>query len=365
MEHNLYSILGVSHTATAQEIKLAYKRLALKYHPDRNPGNARAEELFKIANAAYQTLSDPSKRARYDLRLQYLREQRQRIQQHQPYQNPRYRQTREPASVSERYYQNIPRREERRFGRKDLYITLGFFAFMLVFSLLLKSTMDYITGEDKYKTALTYMEHGKYGSAHSLLNDAIYFRPKHADAYLTRASIEMNVYENYRAAVQDLDQVISLQEVPTAEAYLMRGKCHAKLTNYKQAEGDFERALSLDSTLYAALLDRGEVRLFYLKKYGQAIADFTSFLEHARKGEAWANAKTFRGFGYYKTGDYAASEADYRQVLQTDNTNGRVYYLLGRTELEQAQPDSACAHFNEAYRLGYSAAILELRANCR
>ncbi|MDX5419924.1 MAG: DnaJ domain-containing protein [Hymenobacteraceae bacterium] len=365
MEHNLYSILGVSHTATAQEIKLAYKRLALKYHPDRNPGNARAEELFKIANAAYQTLSDPSKRARYDLRLQYLREQRHRIQQHQPYHNPRYRQTREPAPVSERYYQNIPRREERRFGRKDIYITLGFFAFMFVFSLLLKSTMDYITGEDKYKTALTYIEHGKYSSAHSLLNDAIYFRPKHADAYLTRASIEMNVYENYRSAVEDLNQVISLQETPTAEAYLMRGKCHAKLTNYKQAESDFGRALLLDSTLHAAQLDRGEVRLFYLQKYGQAIADFTDFLEHTRKGEAWANALTFRGFGYYKTGDYTASEADYRQVLKTDNTNGRVYYLLGRTELEQAQPDSACAHFNEAYRLGYSAAILELRANCR
>lgn len=364
MEHNLYDILGVSPTASAQEIKLAYKQLALKYHPDRNPGNARAEELFKIVNAAYQTLSNPGKRARYDLRLQYIREQRQAIRQHQPYQNPRYRQTREPASVSERYYQNIPRREERRFVRKDLYITLGFFAFMFVFSLLLKSTMDYITSEDRYKTALTYIEHGKYSSAHSLLTDAIYFRPKNADAYLTRASIEMNVYENYRSAVEDLNQVIALQDRPSAEAFLMRGKCHAKLTNYKQAERDFGIALALDSTLHTAQLDRGEVRLFYLQKYEPAISDFTGFLKHTRKGESWSNALTFRGFGYYKTGDYAASEADYRRVLDADNTNGRVFYLLGRTELEQAQPDSACAHFNEAYRLGYSAALLELRANC-
>ncbi|MHC2993499.1 molecular chaperone DnaJ [Pontibacter sp. HJ8] len=365
MEHNLYTILGVSHTASAQEVKLAYKRLALKYHPDRNQGNARAEELFKIVNAAYQILSNPGKRARYDLKLQYLQEQRQTIQQHQPYHNPRYRQTREPASVSERHYQNIPRRDERRFARKDLYITAGFFAIMIVFSLLLKVTMDYITGEDKYKTALTYIEDGKYSSAHSLLTDAIYFRPKHADAYLTRASIEMHVYENYRSAVEDLNQVIALQEKPSAEAYLMRGKCLAKLTQYKQAESDFGQALSLDSTLHVAQLDRGEVRLFYLKKYGPAIADFSAFLVHSHKGESWANALTFRGFGYYKTGDYAASEKDYRRVLQADNNNGRVFYLLGRTELEQAQPDSACAHFNEAYRLGYSAALLELRANCR
>ncbi|WP_018476442.1 J domain-containing protein [Pontibacter roseus] len=365
MDHNLYTILGVSHTASAQEIKLAYKRLALKYHPDRNPGDTRSEELFKIVNAAYQTLSDPSKRARYDLRLQYLREQRQAIQQHQAYHNPRYRQTREPAPVSERYYQNIPRREERRFSRKDVYITLGFFAVILVFSLLLKSTMDYITGQDRYKTALTYIEHGKYTSAHSLLTEAIYFRPKHADAYLTRASLEMHVNENFRSAVEDLNQFILLHEKPSAEAYLMRGKCHAKLNNYRQAELDFGQALALDSTMYTAQLDRGEVRLFYLKKYQQAIADFSDFLSHTQRGESWANALTFRGFGYYKTGDYTASEQDYRRVLQADGNNGRVFYLLGRTELRQAQPDSACAHFNEAYRLGYSAALLELRANCR
>ncbi|SIT89601.1 J domain-containing protein [Pontibacter indicus] len=365
MEHNLYSILGVDPTATAQEIKLAYKRLALKYHPDRNPDNARAEELFKVVNDAYQTLSDPGKRARYDMRLQYLREQRQAIRQHQPYHNARYRQTRPPAPVSERHYQNIPRREGRRFVRKDLYITLGFFAFMFVFSVLLKSTMDYITGEDRYKTALSYIEHGKYSSAHSLLTDAIYFRPKHADAYLTRASISMNVYENYRSAVEDLNQVIALQDRPSAEVFMMRGKSLAKLEKYMEAERDFGIALTLDSTLHTAQLDRGEVRLFYLQKYEPAIADFTSFLRYTSKGESWANALTFRGFGYYKTGNYAASEADYRQVLQADNANGRVYYLLGRTELEQAQPDSACAHFNEAYRLGYSAAVLELRANCR
>ncbi|SIQ66114.1 MULTISPECIES: tetratricopeptide repeat protein [Pontibacter] len=365
MEHNLYSTLGVSPTASAQEIKLAYKRLALKYHPDRNPGDARAEELFKVVNAAYQTLSDPQKRVRYDLRLQYLREQRQAIRQHQPHHNPRYRQTRPPAPVSERHYQNIPRREGRRFVRKDLYITLGFFAFMFVFSVLLKSTMDYITGEDRYKTALSYIEHGKYSSAHSLLTDAIYFRPKHSDAYLTRASISMNVYENYRSAVEDLNQVIALQDSPSGEVFMLRGKCLAKLEKYQEAERDFGIALTLDSTLHTAQLDRGEVRLFYLQKFEPAIADFTSFLRHTSKGESWANALTFRGFGYYKTGEYAASEADYRQVLQADNANGRVYYLLGRTELEQAQPDSACAHFREAYRLGYSAAVLELRANCR
>src|SRR5512133_3354039 len=61
-----YQILGVSRTASADEIRAAYRKLALKYHPDRNPGNKQAEEKFKEMNEAYQVLSDSQKRARYD-----------------------------------------------------------------------------------------------------------------------------------------------------------------------------------------------------------------------------------------------------------------------------------------------------------
>ena len=61
-----YEILGVSRTATEIEIKKAYRKLAMKYHPDRNPGDKEAEEKFKLINEAYQVLSDKEKRAIYD-----------------------------------------------------------------------------------------------------------------------------------------------------------------------------------------------------------------------------------------------------------------------------------------------------------
>ncbi len=63
---NLYDVLGVARGATQQEIKSAYRKLAVRYHPDRNPGDREAEERFKGAAEAYAVLSDPEKRARYD-----------------------------------------------------------------------------------------------------------------------------------------------------------------------------------------------------------------------------------------------------------------------------------------------------------
>ena len=66
MKEDFYAILGIDKSASAADIKKAYRKKAIEYHPDKNPGDSKAEELFKKAAEAYEVLSDPDKRAKYD-----------------------------------------------------------------------------------------------------------------------------------------------------------------------------------------------------------------------------------------------------------------------------------------------------------
>ena len=65
-KRDYYEVLGVERGSSEAELKKAYRRLAMKHHPDRNPDDKASEEMFKEANEAYEVLSDASKRAAYD-----------------------------------------------------------------------------------------------------------------------------------------------------------------------------------------------------------------------------------------------------------------------------------------------------------
>ena len=72
MKRDYYEVLGLSREAGTDELKKAYRKLAMELHPDRNPGNKAAEEQFKEAAEAYSVLSDPEKRKVYDLSLIHI-----------------------------------------------------------------------------------------------------------------------------------------------------------------------------------------------------------------------------------------------------------------------------------------------------
>jgi curved DNA-binding protein CbpA len=117
-----YEILGIHRSADATQIRTAYKRLAMQFHPDRNPGNKEAEEAFKNINEAYHVLSDPLKKSRYDARLYaYIT-------------TPHYTESYWREAQRNRYYQWKKQRTERySFDRQYFKIQgLAFLVFIII-----------------------------------------------------------------------------------------------------------------------------------------------------------------------------------------------------------------------------------------
>jgi curved DNA-binding protein CbpA len=357
VQANYYYILNVKRTASGPEIKAAYKRLAILYHPDKHQGNTYFEEQFKQVNAAYQILSNPQKRALYDSRLDYLAQQQRAQQQQKAY----YGQQRRPASVRERHYYNIPKK--RKISRRDIQITVGLILIVVLGALLLNLIMDSVTAKHRFRDAKALMQEKEWSGAHSLLSEAISFEPEFADAYQMRGGINQDIYQNYNDAIMDYTAALEFGEKPVAKTYFQRGICYYLLKDYLKAERDFTLAIKTDKNFRMPYFKRGELRLLELSNWAGATADLSVYLQKPAQTDK-NKALLYRGFAFYLQDKYAQAVQDYQAALATDTRNGRLYYLLGKAEMAQEKPTDACNHFMYAYTIGYSPALTDWQELC-
>jgi tetratricopeptide (TPR) repeat protein len=232
-------------------------------------------------------------------------------------------------------------------------------------SLLLKLLMDHIAARESFKQAIECLDQRQWSQAHSFLSEAIAFKGDYAEAYLKRAYIEMEIYRDYRAALPDLDAAITHASKRTAQMYYLRGVCHEAMQNSEIAELNLNQAISQDKSFTQAYYDRGLLRARSLKKFPEAISDLTYFLnsgvpDQDMRGEALF----YRGFCYYLTDQNKAAVGDYRQALQQTPGSARLYYLIGKAQMEMDSTAAACVSFNKAVSLGYGQAVDELRVAC-
>ncbi|WP_140467852.1 J domain-containing protein [Hymenobacter nivis] len=369
MSQTHYQVLGVAPTASAADVKRAYRQLVVRYHPDKHGGDVRYEEQFKAVATAYRVLGDAGRRATYDFQLaQATRraDDERRQQQYRPAGQhvygvpmppPAPLRTRPPAGSRERHYQTIPR-QRVRFVRRDWLLTLAFLAATALFSLSVKATMDRVTSNARYREGLADYGRGKFTAAYSEFSQALDFRPTAAGALRRRGELQLLAFNNPAAACADLLAARQQENPPAVVAQLCYylGRCETALGHPARADAEYSAALVRAPALGAAWLARGQGRLLDLGRPAAALADFDRSLAQAQAAGQpgpWRAAQ-LRGLALATLSRYPEARAAYEAALLAHPRDGQTHFLLGRLAQHLGDTTAACEFFRRSLELGYA-----------
>lgn len=265
---DLYAILEVSPTASEAEIRKAFKRLALRWHPDKNPDNAEAEENFKAVNQAYQTLSNAEMRERYD----HLRAQ-QHSQETAPEDIPQAPQ--DPA-----YFRRRAKVEPAFSGKTSRIMLFSIFSVVLValvvFSVGINRWNEARLADKRLAEAQSYFRAENWDVAQSYAWESFQGKETPEAAYLLAEVLRIRFPEKPHEALFFAEKAISLaqeqgQKVPPQ---YWKALAHVRVEeeNYKAAEeaflkGNFYQELGL---MHAYKTQDLEKALFYLGAHNQS-----------------------------------------------------------------------------------------------
>ncbi|MGK7393238.1 MAG: DnaJ domain-containing protein [Candidatus Cyclobacteriaceae bacterium M3_2C_046] len=268
---NYYEILGVDKNASLGEIKNAYRKLAKKFHPDKNANDPDSEERFKLVSQAYNTLADPYKRQLYNLR--FSDDHVHQVYQHY-YQQYRYRQSFRQAFKSRYYQQN--RNYSPRTYLLGIFFVIGMFLFVFFVNYYLVRTSSknlYLQGYEQYANQ-------NFIPALVSLDESIQlFGTRNAESSHLAAEILINHLERF-----DL-----------AQEYLEKGLLYAESDSLKS------RLIFLQGKLYF-FTDQPKAALFYLDQVDQ-------------QQSAYDSALYYQGMIYYQHNAYERALEKFNRLL--------------------------------------------------
>jgi len=273
-----YKVLGVPHSVSLQEIKTAFKKLAVKYHPDKNPGNKSAEEYFKEINRAYQILSDPYKRHQYDLILRYQRTQPPPPTRsiYRPFYYP-------PYAKNARYT-----RKEYQYGWDYVKAQVAAFAFIFLVAALVMGVKylydNYKVGESirlaearevLFQEAQRYFDEGEYRKSLDIIvlmqkknpieRSIRDYRDKFIGEVLLMADSQL-IHNNYESAIINFSIVRDYQRFGAPVIYRKLAECYTALEMYQETANALEAILADDDDNIKLNLEIGNI---YLVKLNQ------------------------------------------------------------------------------------------------
>jgi curved DNA-binding protein CbpA len=328
---NYYLILELVNFSSREAVKGAFKRLAFQYHPDRNPDNSEAEEMFKLINEAYRVLNDPNKKYRYDELLRtgatpaktvvVNHEGKETTYYQRPNPDPRYRR-RAPLGFTAKAREVNP--------YLPTNTQMGFIAVgLIIYLFFLVRTVFVVSSRIMYHLALEAVEQRNYRLAYDRLNTATANSPSDYQIFALKAKVCAEHLQYYYEAAECYTQAIKHAPSFRAEYFLQRGLALSHLRERKME----------------AIFDFNHATPYYLneEKVLQQIAD--AYYSQIRN--------------YDKALEY------YAKLLRFRPRDPKLYQRMGDIELELKQYDRALAQFDLAIVLeGKSSHLYYQRAIC-
>ncbi len=346
MSLNYYHILEVDYNASQEDVKLAYRRLAKKYHPDVNANDDEKAEMFKLVNEAYKVLSDEDKKAAYDLRLLLGIQEDYHASTNNDYTYDARSRTFRP-----RYRPYYRRREPVTYSKKTYVAVTAFLICVASAIWLVPISLSRYSSSYNYDKGLEYYQNGQYNAALNSLDRAIIdFGSKNIEACLLVGTILMNEFGQFSYAMEYANKGLKMAKTDREKVQLlyMKGLCYQAGADYFAALKQFEEAVLLwpayDSLYYAM----GNIYAFHLDNYSLAIESYTKLIAlNPSFEEAYYN----RAYSYFKMAENEKALLDVEQYMSFNNENGEAFLLKAELELKSGNSEEACAYFKRASAL--------------
>lgn len=362
MSLNPYSVLELPSTATAAEIKAAYKRLAFQFHPDRNKGSSYHTERFQQIVEAYDILSDPDKRARFDRRSGTAHAPQSTASQPR-HRDPAYR-PRQGASPYGNSFTGDPFRAGQgrptqgagktftgKGGRRysypsahQIFIAITLLACFAMGSLWFGSVMD-------RKAARHQLEQGD-------VLGALEFDSTFGEAWfeLGRRQAERGMHE---AALRNMDRGMRLADNVHANWYWARGRLAERVGDEPLAIANYHSLLHWPrpDSISTPMRDSLRIRLATLMLYTEHRNDsaFSLLAGLSRPAALTPSVQFLRGLSALRTGRYTESITSLQAAADALYYPGEAYYYLGFAFQATADSAKACTAWDIALTSGCGA----------
>ena len=401
---NYYQILEIPESANLYEIKSAYKRLAMQFHPDRNPGDGEAEERFKQVNNAYQVLSDLQSRTQYDIQISFQQYQQTATytdstnSYSSSYRNGRYRN----PYHKEQNGNNGNTYEERRKAEKQDFAV----AILLIVSML--AIIGLYIGVTSYVNMRKADEERAFKEA-QLAKARMYLQGENYAACLVEVNSLLESWPTEKEYIDFQDNILNQVRRKADEGY-KEGKYFESLQFYKlllENENIIDKDLKFRVAECYTNQKRYNNAIAVLKEIGRdspnninafyyiaenyllqnRVEDALTYLEHAQQmairyyenqyGEAYAivlDRSTLPNVHFdifymsaqlhYEKGDYEQAAKDCTWAIFLRPETPEALYLKGNSEQGLNKTDEACKNWEKAQSMGFELATQQLLKFC-